>query len=455
VALQGTIETFALPDVLRLLASSKKTGRLRVSGTRGSGSVWVDSGQIVQTDAARAPHALSNVDVVFELLRYRDGSFTFENDRHAPDPGSPQEVEPVLIESELQLAEWREIEAIIPSIDCTVRLVPELPRADVVVDAEKWRVLVAIGGGTSVSQVGDSLILGEMAVSRAVRDLVELGVVEVLEPSSSSAPVLERRATEPIELAEPDPDPDPDPEPIVVMDEDEDLAVVPEPRTPIDEVDEQMAEPVAFADHALHDHGRHEHDHHDDDDDEPVGRSARAELDALTSGFGFEDPRNGGNGGNGAGAPTGTPATSPSAAYDFGAFDRSSNDGAGNVGGEYDALGPTPFGRGADDLFSAGKGAGDSLFAEPEVGSPDPLFAEPARPGPPPPPPPPPGSSGATDASEVARQLANLSPKAARAVAAAARAGSDEEREAYLSEAEDDGGVNRSLLLKFLSTPQD
>ena len=35
MALQGTIETFALPEVLRLLGSGAKTGRLRLSGDRG------------------------------------------------------------------------------------------------------------------------------------------------------------------------------------------------------------------------------------------------------------------------------------------------------------------------------------------------------------------------------------------------------------------------------------
>jgi hypothetical protein len=58
------------------------------------------------------------------------------------------------------------------------------------------------------------------------------------------------------------------------------------------------------------------------------------------------------------------------------------------------------------------------------------------------------------EADEVARQLASLSPKAARAVAAAARAETDEEREAALAEVtgDDDEPINRGLLLKFLSS---
>ena len=57
------------------------------------------------------------------------------------------------------------------------------------------------------------------------------------------------------------------------------------------------------------------------------------------------------------------------------------------------------------------------------------------------------------DPAEMARQLANLSPKAAKAVAAAAKATTDAERDAALAavEAEDDS-VNRGLLLKFLGS---
>ena len=58
------------------------------------------------------------------------------------------------------------------------------------------------------------------------------------------------------------------------------------------------------------------------------------------------------------------------------------------------------------------------------------------------------------DADEVAKQLASLSPKAARAVAAAAKASTGEERDAALAEASDDDEepINRGLLLKFLSS---
>jgi hypothetical protein len=61
--------------------------------------------------------------------------------------------------------------------------------------------------------------------------------------------------------------------------------------------------------------------------------------------------------------------------------------------------------------------------------------------------------SSPNDAAEIARQLANLSPKAAKAVAAAAKATTQEEREAALAEVdESEDPINRDLLLKFLGS---
>lgn len=180
MALQGTLDTFALPDVLRLLASTKKTGRLVISGTRGNGSVWVDAGSVVGTEASGGGPHPDEVSVLFELLRFGgDGSFTFEAGTTATDPSTPRPVEPLLIDAERRLVEWREIEAVVPSMDAWVSLVSELKTSDITITAALWSRIVAIGSGTSVGGVARALELGELDVCRGVKELVELGLVEV------------------------------------------------------------------------------------------------------------------------------------------------------------------------------------------------------------------------------------------------------------------------------------
>jgi hypothetical protein len=185
MALQGTLDTFELPDVLRLLSTTKKTGRLRLQTDRGDGNVWVDEGLVV--DVASPSSAEGEMsESLFDLLRSREGSFVFQADERAPTPGLPTDVEPLLVAAEERLAEWREIEKVVPSMYAHVRLAEELPAPQVTIDADAWRTVTAIGSGVSVADLGRSLDLSEVAVCRLVRDLVELGLGSV----SDDAPVV-------------------------------------------------------------------------------------------------------------------------------------------------------------------------------------------------------------------------------------------------------------------------
>ena len=188
MALQGTLDTFALPDVLRLLASTRKTGRLRVTAERGSGSVWLDGGSVVAANASSAKTSEPLPLVVFELLRHHQGSFIFEPEVTNPDAGAPVEIDAILRDAERLLAEWLEIEAVVPSLEAFVSLSPTLPRAEMVVDAERWKVVVATSGGATVRQIGTSLALGEIEVSRAVKDVVEAGLLRIQAAVDAATP---------------------------------------------------------------------------------------------------------------------------------------------------------------------------------------------------------------------------------------------------------------------------
>ena len=192
MALQGTLDTFALPDVLRLLAATKKTGRLRLTGSRGTGGVWVTSGEVAALEATHAPHATEPVDVLFELLRFEDGAFTFDADDTHDAPGQPTDVEPLLEQSEALLAEWRGIEAVVPSLDAWVTLRRSLPLPEITVDQERWTTIVAVGAGATVRRIGDDLCLAELPVSRAIKELAEAGLLEITDavPASANPPLL-------------------------------------------------------------------------------------------------------------------------------------------------------------------------------------------------------------------------------------------------------------------------
>jgi hypothetical protein len=199
VSLQGSLDTFALPDVLVLLASTKKSGELHVAGTRSAGApratdlqglLWVEAGQLVGFDVPRASDV---AEAVFELLRLEAGSFSFMAGTSASAPTPPLDIEPVLVEAQTRLTEWREIELVVPSLSCWLDLAPEPPAAHVSMRAEQWRLIVAVGGGCNVNTIVDHLGGSELTGCRAVKELVEAGLVQI----AQTAPVLAGPFVEP------------------------------------------------------------------------------------------------------------------------------------------------------------------------------------------------------------------------------------------------------------------
>ena len=344
MALSGTLDTFAIPDVLRLLASTAKTGRLRISGSSGSGSVWVDHGDVVATELAPAgPLPLRDTEVIFGLLRFETGSFTFEADAVALDAAPGASMEPILGAAEHMLAEWRSIEEVVPSLDVVVALRRELGGSDVMIDAERWRCIALVGAGVEVRVIAETLERNEVDTCRLVKELIELGLLEKVDVSAPAALPADHG-------------PQRDGSGEVMID--------------------PMGDPAAdlesspFADRRPV-----------DDDPAPVSSVPTDVSDSL--------------GGQSRG-PEWVSVDNPR-----------------------EMVGP----------FGA---VGDSELVESEADQ---------------------TASDDLSPAEMARHLANLSPRAAKAVAAAARATTEAERDAALAavEAEDDS-VNRSLLLQFLGS---
>lgn len=188
MALQGTLDTFALADLVRLLATTSKTGELAIDGDRGSGRLWFADGQLVGGE----PSADDLADVVFALLRMQEGDFAFEADTGPEDPREPCSALDVLATAEARLEEWRPVEELVPSPAVALTLRADLPSDEVTIDRDLWRRLVAVGSGTTAGSFAATLELDEHAAAYAVRDLVDAGLVEVgPEVFEVEEPVLE------------------------------------------------------------------------------------------------------------------------------------------------------------------------------------------------------------------------------------------------------------------------
>ncbi|MEY2474710.1 MAG: resuscitation-promoting factor RpfA [Actinomycetota bacterium] len=177
MSLRGSLDTFALPDVLALLATTAKSGELHVTGSSGGGRLWVEAGQVTGAEAAGTTAV---VDVLVHLLRLDEGDFAFHADRAAPSPSTeaPVEVAVALEQADARLTEWREVEALLPSPTTVLTLAPT-SSGTVRLSKDQWAAVAAVGDGRTVTELVDQLGGDELVRWRLLASLVEAGLAEV------------------------------------------------------------------------------------------------------------------------------------------------------------------------------------------------------------------------------------------------------------------------------------
>ena len=199
MALQGSIDTFALDDVLRLVASTGKTGRLSLSGSRGDGELVVRDGLVVDGAVSTDERVGDLYELVFELLRFDDGDFQFDAVAvEGLDDAEAVDVDGLINGASELLAEWRDIERVVPGASAWVTLVAEAPGDTVKIAPDQWRLIASVGNGAGVEQLCEHLDASHLATGRLLRSLVESGLVSVSDrpapttlPAAADHPVSE------------------------------------------------------------------------------------------------------------------------------------------------------------------------------------------------------------------------------------------------------------------------
>ncbi|HNB94434.1 MAG TPA: DUF4388 domain-containing protein, partial [Microthrixaceae bacterium] len=183
MALQGTIDAFPVVDVLQLLAGSRKTGRLIVEGDRSTAQLFVVDGSATGGGVQGVDDS-ALVDVVAELLRYREGSFLFEPGSEAPQPQDPEDL-PALVDAAGEaMAAWAAIEAVVPSMSHRLSLCSEISDEGVHLSAADWPVVVAAGAGSRVGELVSASGASEIETCSSIAALVERGIVAVQAPTA-------------------------------------------------------------------------------------------------------------------------------------------------------------------------------------------------------------------------------------------------------------------------------
>ena len=193
--LQGTFETLALSELLGLLAQSRKTGALWLDAGQASAIVYVVDGRCCAALSNETPEPLDDapsllvrlVDLCFAVARVEDGSFRFGVEEAPWTCKETVDLDVANDELARLLEEWRGIQAVIPSLECRVRLTEELGVEHLSVDRERWRLLTAIDGRRTVRDLVRKTNRAVLEVCHAIVELVDAGACAVAQPPASAA----------------------------------------------------------------------------------------------------------------------------------------------------------------------------------------------------------------------------------------------------------------------------
>lgn len=226
MSLTGALEAFPLPEVLRLLARSEKSGTLRIDAADLQGRIYLAEGSLSYATTRReedladdlvgaglidsqdwvlverrekevvevlSEHATKQqltdlladqiADVIFRLMRRTDGDFEFsESVGPRYNTGIMIDIDASITEAERRNTQWTEIEEVIPAITFHLRMVPDLTdRNEVSLPAATWKVLAALHGEGSIEEVARRLGMTDFAVAQIMAGLARDGLLEIVD----------------------------------------------------------------------------------------------------------------------------------------------------------------------------------------------------------------------------------------------------------------------------------
>ncbi len=230
--LNGSLDTVALPDVLRLIASSAKSGLLRVEDASPSGRVFIVDGRIAfattrnendpiddllhmeyradyvgSTDDRRVvdlnellesnPEAFNRfleqmvVEVMSRLLRVSEGRFRFDVDiRSRREIPYSFDVEDMINQSTARSTAWARVFEVVPSATAPFRMAPRLQEVEqITLGRRDWALLAVTGVSTTIDEIAQKLKIFEFAAAKKVAELTQRGLIEFINTEISHASV--------------------------------------------------------------------------------------------------------------------------------------------------------------------------------------------------------------------------------------------------------------------------
>ena len=171
--LRGNLAQLSLVDILRMLSSGRRSGRLDIRQGSKTGEIYLELGNIV--------HAATGTQIgdkgLYALMGWLEGDFSFSPDIPSPERSIDTTTEQLMLEAARQAEQWEDIKDILSSTDAVFNISPSGSTNTVSLKPIEWQVLAQVNGERSVIEIGEILELNEFDVARIIYSLTTAGLL--------------------------------------------------------------------------------------------------------------------------------------------------------------------------------------------------------------------------------------------------------------------------------------
>jgi hypothetical protein len=241
MALKGNLRDFSTTQLLNLINLARKTGTLKVEGSRvatmsfrdgkliyasmgnrGNGLVHVlhKSGMLTEeqsriirekagaTSDKQLGHLLVQagfvtqrdivqsvrqhiLDTVYRMFSWVEGLFLFDANEVPPSNliTVPIDLESVIMEGSRRMKEWERLQEELPDLNVRLRFTsrPDTRLRSVTLTVEEWRVVSFVNPDNTIRQIATAVKLNEFQIRRIVYGMLQAGLVELVEPVATGS----------------------------------------------------------------------------------------------------------------------------------------------------------------------------------------------------------------------------------------------------------------------------
>lgn len=170
---RGNLAQLSLLDILKMLSSGNRTGRLDIQQGAKTGEIYLQHGNLV--------HAVTGVKIgeagVYTLMGWLEGDFSFTPDVDPPEESINMTTEQMLLEASRQAEQWEDIKEVVTSTDMVFNISPSGSTDTVSLKPIEWQVLAQVNGQRSIIEIAEILDLQEFDIAKIIYSLTTAGLL--------------------------------------------------------------------------------------------------------------------------------------------------------------------------------------------------------------------------------------------------------------------------------------